>query len=373
MKSFKSLVNELNNYVPPEERVLTEEENEFIEVMEALEFWDEVLDEDVLEELVKPKRMTKHQKAKSDLNKIFAAEGKQWHVDHPVDHMNVVNAYLDTTPKEKEFGQHWYADAHKLTKFLSKGSGHPLHTTAGIIANHSPQNGIYQNYHDAVRVLDAGKGLGGKGSGIMASQMQAGKDDRMFKGEHYNDVLKGNKIKSFAHLLEHGHQTDPSKPRVVIDRHAHSVLSGSRITDNAFGMAGIKRKGRYQELEGHFLKAAEHLRVHHNIHIEPEHLQAATWARQQRKNQEAEEAGLGSNRGTHKKSLKQEDNWNAFAKERFGNQKLPKIPGHGFSQKPKSEEPESEYISPARLKPKKVNAAQKAKSDAAWDDMGSDF
>ena len=273
--------------------------------------------------------------AKNDPVKM-KAEGEEWHKKNPAHHMNIVNAYLDSNDSEKHFGKDWYSDAHKLTKFLSKGSGHPIHTVAGVIANHSPQNGIYQNYHDAVRVLDAGKGLGGKSQGVMASENQAAKDDRMFKGEHYNDVLQGKKIKSFAHLLEHGHQTDPSNPKVVIDRHAHSVVSGARITDNAFSHAGMKRKGRYEELEHHYLSAAEHLRKHHGVNIEPEQLQATTWAWRQRKNQE-DEASRGSNR-TAGNSLKQEVNWNQFAKTRFKG-KIPKVPGHGFQ---KVESPDSE-------------------------------
>ena len=343
-------------------------EADYDELMESFEDTLEFMDEDVISEAVKKKPNTKHQKAIDTLKKLNMESGKKWHVDHPVNHMNVVNAYLDTSDKEKEFGKHWYSDAHTLTKFLSKGSGHPIQTVAGIISNHSPQNGIYQNYHDATRVLDAGKGLGGKGSGIMATKKQAEKDDRMFKGEHYNEVLKGNKIKSFAHLLEHGHQTDPSRPRVVIDRHAHSVLSGARITDNAFGMAGLKRKGRYQELENHFLNAAEHLRVHHNIQVEPEQLQATTWARQQRKNQEAEDAGYGSTKGTAKKSLGQERNWNEFAKERFVGQKLPPIPGHGFTAK--AEEPEETPTKTFKLFKNKEAEDKQRKADKEFEDAG---
>jgi len=273
-------------------------------------------------------------------------EGKDWHVQHPVDHMNIVNAYNDTNNEEKAFGKDWYSDAHKLTKFLSKGSGHPIHTVAGIIANHSPQNGIYQNYHDAVRVLDKGKGIGGKNQGMMASEKQKHVDDKMFAGEHYDTALKGKKVKSFAHLLEHGGQTDPSRPKVVIDRHAHSVASGARITDNAFGMAAMKRKGVYENIEHHYLKAAEHLRVKHGVNIEPEQLQATTWAWRQRKNQEAEQAGpiAGEKKkrgggGSAKKSMHQQRSWNDFAKTRFAGQKLPKVPGHGF----KEEKPESEF------------------------------
>ena len=313
------------------------EEEEYDEIMEEFE------QADLIEEAIKVKKPVTARKAgiKKAMDAVKARgmiEGKQWHVDHPANHMNIVNAYMDTNHEEKEFGNHWYSDAHKLTKFLSKGTGHPIHTVAGVISNHSPQNGIYQNYHDAVRVLDKGEGIGGKGSGVMASEKQAHVDNRLFKGEHYNDVLKGKKTKAFAYLLEHGHQHDPSQPRVVIDRHAHSVLSGARITDNAFGMAGMKRKGRYEELEHHYLAASEHLERHHGIKVAPEQLQAATWAWRQRKNQE-EENSRGTDR-TARKSMSQERSWGEFAKQRFAGQKLPNVPGHGFKDKSAPEEEE---------------------------------
>ena len=270
---------------------------------------------------------------------VYKKQGLEWHEKHPINHMNVVNAYLDSSDKDKEFGKTWYHDAHTLTKFLAKGSGHPIHVAAGIIANHSPQNGIYQNYHDATRVLDAGKGLGGKGSGIMATEKQAAADDRIFKGEHYNDVLKGHKVRAFAHLLEHGHQTDPSRPRVVVDRHAHSVLSGARITDNAYAMSGNKSKKKYQEFEHHYLNAAEHLRTHHNVNIEPEQLQATTWAWRQRKNQEQEEqTGISGSSKSALRASATKSTWDKFSSERFKNNEIPKVPGHGWEERKKPED-----------------------------------
>lgn len=335
-------------------------EENYDHLLEYKEEYDEIMEE--IEEINEVKKVAAGKKPKVTLG-VKAAdsvakkkkkpntaakmqEGRDWHKNHPVDHMNIVNAYNDSNPEEKAFGKNWYSDAHKLTKFLSKGSGHSMSTVAGVIANHSPQNGIYQNYHDAVQVLDKGQGIGGKGQGMMASEKQKAVDDKMFAGEHYDTALKGKKVKSFAHLLEHGRQTDPSRPRVVIDRHAHSVASGARITDNAFGMAGLKNKGVYENIEHHYLKAAEHLRVKHGVNIEPEQLQATTWAWRQRKNQEAEQAGpiAGEKKkrgggGSAKKSMHQQRSWNDFAKTRFAGQKLPKVPGHGF----KEEKPESEF------------------------------
>lgn len=302
-----------------------------------------LLDEEEYDEAMGLDEAVTLSKKKKDIDRVKAEnmqEGRDWHVKNPVNHMNVVNAYLDSSDKDKEFGKNWYSDAHKLTKFLAKGSGHSVHTTAGIISNHSPQNGIYQNYHDAVRVLDAGHGLGGTGSGVMATNLQKGVDDKLFAGMNHQEALKGNKTKAFAHLLEHGKQTDPSNPRVVIDRHAHSVLSGHRITNNAFGMAGMKRKGRYQELEYHFMKASEHLEKHHGVSIEPHQLQAATWAWRQRKNQEEEErVGKMPSSKTAKKQIHSKGRWNEFAGKRFQGQTLPPVPGHGFEER----EPEPEH------------------------------
>ena len=309
-----------------QEEISEEEINEF----------DEFMEEDGCEDYLNEIRQSiRKGMKKKDVDKIKAdriKEGKDWVTKNPMNHMNVVNAYLDTNDSEKEFGKTWYKDAHTLTKFLGKGSGHSTHVAAGIVANHSPQNGIYQNYHDATRVLDSGKGLGGKGSGVMASGRQRDVDDKIFADKSYTPHLKGRKISAFAHLLEHGGQTDPKNPRVVIDRHALSVLSGGRASDAAYAKAGLKGKKKYGDAEGHFIKAAEHLKEHHGMHVEPEHLQAATWAWRQRKNQEHEVTNgqIGGGK-TYRQSVGTQRNWDAFAKKRFGHKTLPKVPGTGYA------------------------------------------
>jgi hypothetical protein len=259
------------------------------------------------------------------------AEGRQWHQDHQISHKNVVKHYNQATPDEKFAGHHWYGDAHNMAAGVAEKTKVPMHTMAGLIANYSPQTHWHVNMHTASSVALHKKAVGGPGSGVFASKQQKESGARLLSGEHYDNVLKGHKVRHFAHLIEHGGNADEHDPRVVVDRHAHSVASGSRITDNAFSVSGLKGKKRYHEVAKTYHDAAAHISKETGVEVKPHQVQAVTWLVRQRLNAAEDKKGTGRGRHSAEAGRTAKVNWDHFASEHF-----PSIigmePGTGYAR-----------------------------------------
>jgi len=227
------------------------------------------------------------------------SRARQWHEDHPVDFRNIVSHYDEATEGEHHDGRNWYSDAQHFSKAIAKSTGVPHHTVVGLTANYSPQTDWHTNMLHAARVARHRKAVGGKEQKpyfkygkTLASNQQKDAADKMIKGTHYNDVLKGNKVRAFAHLIEHGGNADNDKPEVCVDRHAHSVASGARITDEAFGISGLKSKKKYDQVKSAYIQAAKHInersgaKIGDSHYTHPHQVQAITWLVRQRKNNE---------------------------------------------------------------------------------------
>jgi hypothetical protein len=283
--------------------------------------------------------------------KYDSPEEHPWFQEHPVHHSNIIDHWNDATPDEKASGERWYPDAHLVAKGLGsladkRGQEHPhgnTHLAAGILANHSPQNGWAGNMHDAARVLHEGKGLGGKGSGMFASDKQRQNDDEMLSGKAYHEVLRGPKINDFAHLIEHGGDQDKNVPHVVIDRHALGVAAGKGLSDKQYGsapMSGTRRadgtlnRRYYDHVVNQYHEAGKHISEKEGREIPGHAVQAVTWLVRQRKNQEAERAraagGADSrlDRGREKSRSNAETKWNNFRQEHLPD--MHQGPGTGY-------------------------------------------
>ena len=290
--------------------------------------------------------------------KYDSPEEHPWFQEHPVHHSNIIDHWNQATPDEKASGERWYPDAHLVAKGLgtlasNRPKDHPVgptehplgntHLAAGILANHSPQNGWAGNMHDAARVLHEGKGLGGKGSGMFASDKQRQNDDEMLKGKAYHEVLRGPKINDFAHLIEHGGDEDPNVPHVVIDRHALGVAAGKGLTDKQYGsapMSGTRRadgtlnRRYYDHVVNQYHEAGKHISEKEGREIPGHAVQAVTWLVRQRKNQEAERAraagGADSrlDRGREKSRSNVETKWNDFRQQHLPD--MHQGPGTGY-------------------------------------------
>lgn len=252
-----------------------------------------------------------------------------WFQDNPVHHDNIVEHWDFATDDEKSSGKNWYSDAHIIATAL--GEHHeklhgptphgPAHLGAGIVAAYSPQMGWAGNMHNAARVLHEGKGLGGKGSGMFASDQQRKTADKMLAGERHEDALGGPKIQDFAHLIEHGGDKDPQAPRAVIDRHALSVATGKRMSEQDYSGFPKSQRHYYGHVVDQYHQAAKRITEQEGEHVSAHQVQAVTWLARQRRNQAEERAGT---RGENNKRLdlgrergrqKQEQGWQDWRSE----------------------------------------------------------
>jgi hypothetical protein len=270
-----------------------------------------------------------------------------WFQQNPVHHDNIVDHWNQATPDEKSQGKNWYSDAHIIATAL--GERHeklhgptphgPAHLGAGIVAQYSPQMGWAGNMHNAARVLEHNAGLGGKGSGIFASEQQKKGADRMLKGERHEDVLGGPKIQDFAHLIEHGGDRDPQEPRTVIDRHALSVATGKRMSDEDYGKFPKSQRHYYGHVVGQYNEAAKRITESEGEHVAAHQVQAVTWLARQRLNQSAEADETDSNRqrlnkGRANSRTKEEKGWEEFRQKNYAD--LPHSgPGTGYQKQSK--------------------------------------
>lgn len=253
---------------------------------------------------------------------------------------NVLRTWHQGTDDERESGHRWYPDAGLVAQGLGTlhHGQHPMgntHLAAGLIANYSPQTGWAANQHNAARALHAGKGIGGKGSGIFASDQQRRAADRMIGGEAHTSVLTSPKVGDFAHLVEHGGDHDPDDPRTVIDRHALSVATGRRMSDADYTAFPKSNRHYYGHVVKAYADAAKVISDQTGRHTPAHAVQAATWLTQQRLNQHAE--GLRDEAdpqhrldlGRHRSRQKQEQEWAGFRQQHLPH--MDANPGTGYS------------------------------------------
>ena len=221
-----------------------------------------------------------------------------WFQQTPVHHSHIVGHWVQATDDEKSSGKNWYSDAHIIATALGEHyekihGPHPhgaAHLGAGIVAAYSPQMGWAGNMHNAARVLHDGKGIGGKGSGIFASDLQRKQADRIIAGERHEDVLGGPKIQDFAHLIEHGGDKDPQSPRTVIDRHALSVATNRRMSEDDYSGFPKSQRHYYGHVVNQYHEAAKQITQAEGEQVHAHQVQAVTWLVRQRLNQADERA-----------------------------------------------------------------------------------
>jgi hypothetical protein len=178
--------------------------------------------------------------------------------------------------------------------------------------------------------------------GFMASRSQADVAARIMRGEDYHNIFAGKKITSFGHLIEHGQDTDPTDPKVVVDRHALGVAHGGYADDGVYTYSkvsgGVRKDGSspvYDDVSNMYKQAADTINAnggHNGIPVQPHQLQAATWLTRQRLNAEGgySDNGAAVANRTRKVAESSVNNWNAYAAENHP-ALVGKTPGTGFS------------------------------------------
>jgi hypothetical protein len=243
--------------------------------------------------------------AETDFHLVEAAGRYQDPSEHPFFQANPVNsryiveAYNDSTDNEKALGHRWYSDAHHIAGAIAGGN---YARGAGLLSAYSPQTSWPANLMNASNAHRNPENPPGKGSGAMGMHQKAA--SRILAGEDNNSVLKAPKTNAFAHLIEHGDDTEADKAsgnhRVVIDRHAMSVAINRRVTkDDDMGFLGNPHY--YEHVANAYRQAAADLNARYGQTVSPHQVQAVTWLRQQRLNERADAesaAGKGRNART---------------------------------------------------------------------------
>lgn len=242
-------------------------------------------------------------------------ETRAWLSRHPIASKNIVDMFHRATPGEREAGQNWYPNAHKIAVALSKRDKVPLREAAGLLADYSPQTAWGRNTVEASEVERTQTAIGGPGAhmsivrtpgelqekrvGIMAPAITANRARGILAGQDFEDVFAGErnksgklppkslKVRAFGELIAHGGQPDPEHPMVVIDRHAAGVARGVRFTDEDYNIEGpsssVKKFTAYSNA---YRAAARQLSKEEGREVTPEEVQATTWLTRQRLNGE---------------------------------------------------------------------------------------
>jgi hypothetical protein len=261
-----------------------------------------------------------------------------WFSAYPVRVEHIVWHWQQASSLEIERGMRWYADAQHVATVIARGQ---TRLGAGMLAVYSPQQAWIGNVLLAARVLRAGHGLGGPGSGVFASTAQRHAADRLLAGESNEDILTGPKVRDFASLIEHGgdRDPDPARARVVIDRHALSVACGRALTVAEYGAAplsGYRRRNgsitsrHYDHVVQLFRHAADTLARHGHPGLAPHQIQAVCWLVRQRLNEQSDRdrstAALDAGRATARRRVEQR--WRTFQRDHFPH--LERCPDTGY-------------------------------------------
>ena len=282
-----------------------------------------------------PQELTKYR----DGQQASKSGSQQWLQQNPSSAQNIVDHWNKTTPDHKEQGMNWYPDAHHAAKQIASDHGISVNQASGLIANYSPQQHWAQNLRMA-SLAAGGQVVGGKKipgqEGFMASSSQAQVAQRILNGEDYHNIFAGQKITAFGHLIEHGGDTDPNNPNVVVDRHALGVAHGGYADDGVYTHSGVSSKPAiYDQVAQHYKDAADMINAsggHNGQTVQPHQLQAATWLTRQRLNMEE---GYNSDNPATASRVQgaaegNTNKWNEYASVVHPSL-VGKVPGTGFS------------------------------------------
>lgn len=241
---------------------------------------------------------------------------------NPVSSGNVTAAYHDSTDDEKALGSRWYADAHHVARSIAGGDAAK---GAGLLAAYSPRTPWPVNLMNASRAAVTGVAPG-PGTGAMGVHQKLAV--KVLSGQPNDEAFRSPKTRAFAHLVEHGGDTDEDvrdgTQRVVIDRHALSAAAGRRMTEADMDQAPVDVI-RYHEYVGdQYRQAAADLAHALGHDVAPHQVQAVTWLRQQRLNQAADAAAGGAGKARNQRVRNAWGRWDEHAQQHH-----PDIAGQG--------------------------------------------
>ena len=169
------------------------------------------------------------------------------------------NNYLQATNTQIMEGMSWYWEAHRNCQSHAEILDIPLYQFVAIVAALSPQKRWEKNIEDAIKYISSGGKAKLFATGIMKDKckqiLKLDKDS--LNTDKVNEILKGNKIKSFYENILRPYKSD----KVTIDRHAIRSVN----------MEGTLTNKKYREI------SEVHKKVSKQIGIRPHELQAIIW------------------------------------------------------------------------------------------------
>lgn len=235
---------------------------------------------------------------------------------HDMSAANVVAAYDDSNAGERDQGMRWYADAHTVARMIGGGDAD---RGAALLSTFSPQTDWQTNSLNAAHTIELGHAPE-HGVGITGT-VQAKANEIMSRpdGSTYGDLFDDKtapKTAGFYRLIRNGGDAPgDTEGDVVIDRHALSVAAGRRLTKDdiepptiadakaahpdwsdddikayraSIPVAPVGTQYTYQHIADMYREAAKRISERDGVEIAPHQVQAITWLRQQRKNNEVE-------------------------------------------------------------------------------------
>lgn len=173
---------------------------------------------------------------------------------------HVLGIYARATDEERRAGLVWYREAHELAQSIAQANNLTVDAVAGIIAALSPSVAWEDNIDVARELIHTGqiRTYGGYRANVR-------KAERILAGEAPDDVLGGNKVRSFWRLIrDGGNDTD-----VVVDAHAASVADGKHY---------LWRQGPVlRSLKQYGFRADAYRKAAKRLGVAPHVVQASTW------------------------------------------------------------------------------------------------
>lgn len=196
-------------------------------------------------------------------------------------HGNILAVFFTATDSEILHGSRWYADALQVCAAVSRSTGLPLATVAGVTAALSPNNRWARNQADAAALCRAfSAGTLADAAAVKVTTFNGNKQKalKILSGDSPLDVLGGLKVRAF-------YQCIIGEPAVCIDGHAYAIWLGQYVPTTKTPKLSPKL---YASIAAAYAQAAQTINTVTGEHYSAAQVQAITWSVWQRIRREVE-------------------------------------------------------------------------------------
>lgn len=199
-----------------------------------------------------------------------------------INHGNILAVFFTATDAEILHGSRWYADALQVCAAVSRSTGLPLATVAGVTAALSPNNRWARNQADAAALCRAfSAGTLADAAALKVSTFNGNKQKalRILAGESPLDVLGGLKVRAFYNCILGNNGS------VCVDGHAYAIYMGQYVPTTKTPKISPKL---YSSISAAYSQAADTINSVTGQHYSAAQIQAITWTVWQRIRREVE-------------------------------------------------------------------------------------